>query len=1057
MSGKSTEDLIEPIIRVQMGNIIYQLLSDSNKDNGWAYVTCGGRAIEEYLSEELQNRLASTGLYEKSFDYDLAVYPKDNTSDIPIYHPGYLSVVGHTYNDVSKTFTGINPQGSYYSTSVYEWIPFKTLMTGLQNMFNDKNNLNIFHRNDILTALDSLKNVIDINGLDSTLKEGNCFVPHFFMSNGKCVWRIFFMVPLLNKTTQRIELIDLKNAVRNIEFSPSGYPVLYDKNNNRFDGTDVHLNYDAYVRCTYRGGLTNIYAHVRSFWFKSDESGYNTSLQANTFRPKTESCNFVTIPTRIVNQLHIYILSPYSLWRDNGSLVGNPENCKDILKEKTDILLYKLQLIFNLSKYPSLPNFVGDKDSLKQAKDNIKYTEKYKKRILRVICLELLLNHIEYTGKDYEKTPLFGENIIRYFNLTTFDDTIAIYYNNDITNIYAANTGTKKKGQPVYSYYPVLSFLSDSRLLSMYFLANEKKEDISTVFYREKNQRFLSDLDSIYFDTKSYLLKNIRDVAKITLKSLDGGNVSYEDVGKKWTSTSLTEKYHWQGLATAHTYVDTLCSVQNTPKKFFQALKPLYKSKGIEAWLYDFIGFSFSSELTSRIYNPDKVYTTYRMTIPMGCFIQKDDGSYMKATIDNLDSGKVINLNKICSTTMNPTFIYQNKTNMDNNPILYLPLVQKSFLYGGTLYKFLCKKAGFMMIDELTAINQNEYEILIAPWAKFKIRSKSITYVAFINDPKTNNECITQYYPMRTITLEQIPFTFEEALAEADSTGTSGKLYSSSGHSSSNGPSNPHPEYQGGSSSNAAGGGGGGHVGSSGAPPHIGFYGTPHSSQGIPGGFGAIELKQTTAAPHTSTETTTSTAAPGPSYSGATTSTPAPKYVDTCKQEIQNFIKEINNAHLLNPNSYDETIQSISGAAISYLQNQTVDNLKHLVNKIYIAFDTKKVVMPTQIEGFIKQNPHPLIQYLLHKQYAYFLHIRQCVYVVNKSTGQPDYKTTSHGYFQQKTPVNPPLSPSDTKELLESKYGDFHKSNGSLSGGSLHHTRRNKRRGKRSLKRKLRR
>jgi len=369
---------IEKAIRVFVNLCMIDIIHECNANNpNFKIVIAGGRAVEYYLSPSLQNKLSSEELYSKSFDYDLVVYPlREDDYRSPNYHPCYY--LSEDYRYQNNTFVKVGFPTIY----PLEWRPYLKLLSEIKTYF--KHPLSYWNFSSTLEFFDT-ENVIDFPSLEREMSDPDThkglLVPKFVMlGNIKSLWKINIHIPCRDGTRQIVDFIDLKQALRHVEMT-ADRRILYFNNN----GTANQAR-GLYVKTT--GGTTQVIIPRRNFWNINGRSQFrDVSICAHPgdiIRPGAEP----------MFDKDVYILRPTILFTDNGDLIGNIDNVKEFLPG------YEV-IRNNLARQLGIPDaylatidsffnsFVLDEDVKKELrkKKPEQQLEKYKKRLVRIICL----------------------------------------------------------------------------------------------------------------------------------------------------------------------------------------------------------------------------------------------------------------------------------------------------------------------------------------------------------------------------------------------------------------------------------------------------------------------------------------------------------------------------------------------------------------------------------------------------------------------------------------------------------------------------------------------
>jgi hypothetical protein len=729
MPGPSEHEIEKTLlISIQLGMIdIIDKINTTSKD--YKLIIAGGRGIEFYLSGLLQNNLEDKNIYDKSFDYDMYVYPM-NDDKTYFYHPSYLFYEGYKYDEKTTTFVKggerINP---------YHWLPYHTLLLTIREYYAEHTPGSMYHRDDILSALKFLNlshNVINIDLFEHNLKNGSAFFNEMLILHDIVVWRVKIRVPLIDGGKQEIELIDLKNSLRYAQKNGFNNLILYDKNGNtNSEGRYIKMN-DKMQQLHLRGG----------FWEYNNKSDFHSTC----------ILAYPSIGGRYGKEIYIPRVS--ILLRDNSLLIGNEDDGQYILGLETYLELFKkISDVLGISYIDrnkiNFP-FTMDPDYKRISKHNSKYTSKYKKRFIRVFCLAYLFNHL------FEP----NENIFPHWNIQSMSlDKSVTFFSAQIIS----NSGTRFIMETHNKPYLLIN---NNRFPFAYDIFNNGHVPayLSSPSLNEAGAKIIIPSNPLWGATNVSDWNRVKDIHDISRRNLlrrknkqlgnltqnfSGHQVSYFEVSKKWSlSAWKSTNFPKQFADSFDVQLNILMKLSGINKHNFR--NNFYKCLGSKTDRLDIDLYMFSCLYFSYNYPPDSfdqgTFTCYRWGLPLSVLLETASENLTPNKIENLRTGSEIYITRFLSTTMN-TFIDLK------SPILWLPNVRNVISKGYTLYIFKLKNKGFLYMNEMS-FYEEEHEILIPAFTKFKIISRQWKIVPIF--ASFNKEEIKNYKQMYCITLEQI-------------------------------------------------------------------------------------------------------------------------------------------------------------------------------------------------------------------------------------------------------------------------------------------------------------
>jgi hypothetical protein len=431
----------------------------------------------------------------------------------------------------------------------------------------------------------------------------------------------------------------------------------------------------------------------------------------------------------------IYADHPCVLLENNGYIVGSYATAKDILGEARALRIF--QTVARIANIPvinlQLSYTIHPKD-LNKFKTIPKYTEKYEKRLIRVLFLYIFSMFLQ----DYSFSLMANGN----------------------RRLRATPSKTK-------SYYDLLKLFNlqipirlqnVTPLVGTYAILNELIRNDELVYVYDETSGLLEAAKATVTDTRmirSFVL-HAAEQKRLYGRNYDElrGLAMYEDVALFWSYAGqyFNEKYGeygigLYGLRTIHSRVCNLICESGKSRSMFLKYLGNFKVNlfGNPKTIYDVIQLHLSklieysyTDATSAL---NDGITTVRFGKPLLSFYESS-GEIRDGVIDELPNGTYIYPKQFLATTMSKTTTTFTDTMKD------------SIISGFTCYTFKLKKKGFFYLDALANTRyRSQEEIVIPIWTKFRIIRNEWKY---FSTATVHDASYTMYHPMLVITLEQI-------------------------------------------------------------------------------------------------------------------------------------------------------------------------------------------------------------------------------------------------------------------------------------------------------------
>lgn len=725
--AESIEDKIESILLISIQQGIIDIIDTVNKGNmEYKLVIGGGRGIEFYLSGRLQNKLQDAGIYDKSFDYDMYVYPRQEpTQDkVYFYHPSFLLYEDYTYDQ-----RGFFRKHDVQPISPYNWTPHQRLFQTIREYYSDHNAGGRYHRDDIISALYFLNRnnpLINIEKFEGLLKNGEAFIQEMLIIGKTVVWRVKIHVPLINGNYQNIELIDLKNSLRSVQRNALNQVILFNKDGHQ----DPHGRY------------------IKTNDKKRELHGRGGYWEYNNRSDLRSTCIIAHPSIKGKYGKDIYIPRPSILVRDNSLLIGNEQDGEFILGQEYRRIFSTIAGILGISEHDKTQirfPFTMDAAYKRLAKSDPKYTSKYKKRFVRVFCLAYMFNHL------YEP----NENIFPHWNIQQMSlEKSVTFFNNQILSYAGTRFTLETRGKPfimingkqfpyaydIFNSGHVPTYLSKPSLIDAHAIAYTSTGDQIAV------QRWppVSNIHRILIENLKRRKGRLADLTYVEGMR----RVPYREVSVKWShGAGMTANFPESFSRSFDAHLDMLTRISTTNKNFrtifMNALRAQSNRGDINLYMRSCLYFSYNYPRES--FNEGE-FMSYRWGLPMSVLVEHRGNTLSWNKIENLRVDSEIYNTKFLSTTMN--------TYLDlDSPILYLSTVREVISKQYSLYIFKLKNKGFLYMDDMSHFPA-EHEILIPAFSKFKIISRQWKIAPIFSS--FDQEEISNYRQIYCITLEQI-------------------------------------------------------------------------------------------------------------------------------------------------------------------------------------------------------------------------------------------------------------------------------------------------------------
>jgi len=710
------EDTVEQSIRTAMGSIIMECIHISNSsNNNFNIVIAGGRGIELYLTEYLQNVLSSKEIYEKSFDYDLYVYPKREADRFDVmFHPYYYGSQkrGYIYNYKTRLYEkkGTSP------VDPLEWTPYRNFINILNNHLNE---LGHSYRIDSiinsLRPLDPTGRIINFKKLEYDIVQRQAISGRFVTLHGnKGLWQLYFNIPTHDNINFRIQIIDLKNPIRNVE--------------NR--GGEIFFEGKLIESRKYQNVLGKV------------DFGSVTRYVFDRVHPTN---------ARLEIKKNLIVLHPFLLLQDNGPLVGNSKAGRQILGKEYDDIIKKIRGIINAEV---TLQYEMDREEFDAATKNLKYKNKYKKRLVRVAFMYYMCMFMNRFPNPMWKQNIEPGDFIRFFNLHLIHDQI----NNRLVledyyirfPLYFAGETRYKYGYDLFDKKSIKYLFASPGFESGATITNKRLSKMLVDWdkYNELFQVGQRNLDN-YLVKKTVvgLLESDETTYKL-------GDLPFSKTCLKWSASELKmpEFPNFVSLTHGlHPRVKELLALSgNDRKKFFNSIYEDRKGNVYSKWANSAIYFSYN--YPPGLFKKDEFFECYRIGPPFSAMFQTTK-SMQLGFIDNFPNGSIIFPAAFLATTMLPV------QNFKGN-LLSLSTIKESIRVGHNLYIIRAKNKGFLFVNRASRF-KDEAEIVFHPFSKMRIVKKRWEYIAMYNDVR-EQESVFNYRKIYVIELELIEETYDE-------------------------------------------------------------------------------------------------------------------------------------------------------------------------------------------------------------------------------------------------------------------------------------------------------
>jgi hypothetical protein len=802
MSVLANENDVERALLIPIQDSMTSILDNMNRlNNQFKIVIAGGRAIDGYLSNYLQNKLERVG-YVRSFDYDLMVYPTrqyEQTAD------GSENLEYHPY---------------YPGFDRTQFQPFLQLVRDIKKYYTiDGSATKEFTREINISFLSALSKFTDINHdvLETNLADGSIFVTEIINIKGKILWRIFMDIPMIAKPVLRIELVDLKMGPRHVQKDVNGNVVLSGKHNDMVTGeTPIGGTYPTFTK--------------RSYWNHNGDSSFDSV--AVLMSPG--------INNNYYSYQNLYVIRPEPLLQDNANLVGDESDAIDILKKDYNTLFTN---VANILKIPvgSHENiifpFKMDSEAKAKALKDQKYRDKYIKRFIRVFCLTYMYIHFPQAvmasnlisghqsasaaaSKGYASAASAASAANQSQSVNDLSPPSSSWGYSILTAVVGVlavksyfGLGGKRGGQrggqiPNIPWGTIKLSLTD---LIMFFNIQmlSTEFDNNHTLYAQATPYVLINPDHRYYFlyglfkerhllTYSTILNGIMrayypnttvDAATQTILEVPpvisanneakyaahlfnqhlGSSMKYTDRYTRRYSNSVSNKQFtyqdiinlWMGNGTSE-YWGHIISRSNINVMMYKTIKQYIGFSSYDQLKSNFLQyisqekFRDTSSLHNDIYSvfrcmnyfayhyanvPDQhIFTTYRYGPPINVIARAVNGRAYFNKLEYIEDGKEIYTSNILSSTCDTQFIVSTGGAGHAIKTKY------------SIYVFKLKRNGFLPFMEMGVAHEKEFAI--PPFTKFKVVSREWKIILPISE--IAKESVRNYRPMYVITLEQV-------------------------------------------------------------------------------------------------------------------------------------------------------------------------------------------------------------------------------------------------------------------------------------------------------------